>query len=306
MSMKVDDIRNVLIIGAGTMGQEIGLQCAMYGYNVTLYDIKPEMLKTAIARQKGYLDEIVRGGYMNDEQADATLARITTTADPAKAAAEADFVSESVPENPELKGKVFAQFNALCPPRTIFTTNTSSLIPSMFAEATGRPDRFAAFHFHLDVWVSNVVDVMPHPGTSKETVELLMAFAKRIGQIPILTEKESYSYILNAMLNQVNGTALGLVVDGVASFENVDRAWIGVMKMPIGPFGIMDKVGLDTVYDITQYWAKVLQDPALQKRSDFIKKEYLDKGHLGVKSGRGFYTYPDPAFARPDFLTGEG
>ena len=164
--MKVDDIRRVLIIGAGTMGQEIGLQCAMYGYDVTLYDIKPEMLKMALARQKGYLDEIVRGGYMNDEQVDATLARITTTTDPAKAAAEADLVSESVPENPELKGKVFAQFNPLCPPRTIFTTNTSSLIPSMYAEATGRPDRFAAFHFHLDVWVSNVVDVMPHPGTA--------------------------------------------------------------------------------------------------------------------------------------------
>ncbi len=286
------------------MGQQIGLQCAMYGYDVVLYDIAPDMLETATARQKAILAGFAAEGHMTQEQAEATLARITTTSDPKEAASEADLLSESVPENPELKGKVFTQFNELCPPRTIFTTNTSTLIPSMFAEATGRPAQFAALHFHLDVWVSNVVDIMPHAGTSEETVELLYAFAKRIGQIPIICKKENYGYVFNAMLNALNGAALTLAANGIAAVRDIDRAWIGIMKMPIGPLGILDRVGLDTAWEITEYWAKVLGDQQLQKNADYLK-EYVDKGYVGVKSGRGFYTYPDPAYQQPGFLTGE-
>ena len=298
--MKIEDIQQVLIVGAGTMGQEIGLQCAMYGYDVTLYDIAPEMLEKATERLRSILARLVAEGHLVQRQVDVILARITTTTDP-KAAAEADLLSESVPEDSELKAKVFAQFNELCPAHTIFTTNTSSLVPSMFAEATGRPAQFAALHFHHEVWVSNVVDIMPHPGTAEETVELLYAFAKRIGQIPILLRKESYGYVFNAMFNELNTAAVSLVVNGVASIEDVDRAWIGVMKMPLGPFGWLDGIGLDTCWKITEYWAKTLGDEQLQKNSDFFK-EYVDKGYLGVKSGRGFYVYPDPAFQDPDFL----
>jgi 3-hydroxybutyryl-CoA dehydrogenase len=298
--MKIEDIQRVLIVGAGTMGQEIGLQCAMYGYDVTLYDIAPEMLEKATERLRSILARLVAEGHLVQGQVDAILARITTTTDP-KAAAEADLLSESVPEDPELKAKVFAQFNELCPAHTIFTTNTSSLAPSMFAEATGRPAQFAALHFHHEVWVSNVVDIMPHPGTAEETVELLYAFAKRIGQIPILLRKENYGYVFNAMFNELNTAAVSLVVNGVASIEDVDRAWIGVMKMPLGPFGWLDGIGLDTCWKITEYWAKTLGDEQLQKNSDFFK-EYVDKGYLGVKSGRGFYVYPDPAFQDPGFL----
>lgn len=286
------------------MGQQIGLQCAMYGYDVVLYDIAPDMLETATARQKAILAGFVAEGQLTQEQAEATLAKITTTSDPKEAATEADLLSESVPENPELKGKVFAQFNELCPPRTIFTTNTSTLIPSMLAEATGRPPQFAALHFHLDVWVSNVVDIMPHAGTSDETVELLYAFAKRIGQIPIICKKENHGYVFNAMLNALNSAALTLAANGIASVKDIDRAWIGIMKMPIGPLGILDRVGLHTAWEISEYWAKVLGDQQLQKNADYLK-EYVDKGYLGVKSGRGFYTYPDPAYQQPGFLTGE-
>jgi 3-hydroxybutyryl-CoA dehydrogenase len=302
--MKIEDVRKVLIVGAGTMGLEIGLQCAMYGYGVVLYDIAPDALEKATERQKAILERIVAGGHLTQEQAGATLTRITATTDPAQAAAEADLLSESVPEDPELKAKVLAQFNGLCPPRTIFTTNTSSLVPSMFAEATGRPAQFAAFHFHHEVWISNVVDIMPHPGTSEEVVELLYAFARRIGQIPIFCKKENYGYVFNAMFNELNTAAVTLAANGIASTEDVDRAWMGVMKMPVGPFGWLDGIGLDTVWHIVEYWAKTLGDQQLQKNADFFK-EYIDKGYLGVKSGRGFYSYPNPAYQRPGFLTGE-
>jgi 3-hydroxybutyryl-CoA dehydrogenase len=302
--MNVDEVRHVLIVGSGTMGQQIGLQCAMHGYRVTLYDVEPQALESAMRNICSYADDLLGAGYLNEARRSSALSAIETTIDPEEAASDADLMSESVPEDPALKGKVFAQFNALCPARTVFTTNTSTLIPSMFAKETGRPDRFAAFHFHQPVWASNVVDVMPHPGTSAETVDLLLAFARRIGQIPIHLKQEHYSYVFNSMLAALNGEALSLAADGVASVEDVDRAWMGIMKMPVGPFGIMDLVGLDTVWDITDYWARMLGDPRLRKNADFVKA-YLDHGHLGIKSGEGFYRYPNPAFQQPGFVEGK-
>jgi len=299
--MQIDDVRRVLIIGSGTMGLQIGLQCATHGYAVALYDNDPGALEAGMARLRGYADDQVRAGVIDAAGRERALGAITTTTDQALAAAEVDLVSESVPEDPALKGRVLGQFNALCPPRTIFTTNTSSLLPSMFAAATGRPDRFAALHFHQPVWSGNVVDVMPHPGTSQDTTELLLAFARRIGQIPIHLRKESHGYVFNAMYNAINTAAVTLVANGVASLDDVDRAWMGIFKMPIGPFGMLDDVGLDTVWHITDYWAHQLGDAQLRTNADFLKT-YLDRGCLGVKSGEGFYHYPDPAYARPGFV----
>ncbi len=301
--MNIEDIRRILIVGAGTMGQQIGLQCAMHGYQVVIYDIEPQALVTATDQLKMYATHLTAQNLLSSAGAEAALARISTTTDPQQAAAEADLLSESVPEDPALKGKVLAQFNQLCPARTIFTTNTSSLVPSMFAEATGRPAQFAALHFHQFVWESNVVDIMPHPGTAPEIVDLLLAFAKRIGQIPIVLKKESYGYVFNAMLNALNGAALTLAANNVASVEDIDRAWLAVMKTQIGPFGILDLVGLETAWHITQYWATTLNDAQLQKNADFLKS-YIDRGRLGVKNGQGFYFYPNPAFQQPGFLSG--
>jgi 3-hydroxybutyryl-CoA dehydrogenase len=172
----------------------------------------------------------------------------------------------------------------------------------MFAAATGRPDRFAALHFHQPVWSSNVVDVMPLPGTSPETTDLLWAFARKLGQIPIFVRKESPGYVFNAMYNAINREAITLAANGVASIEDVDRAWMGIFKMPIGPFGMLDGVGLDTVWHISDYWASRTGDAQLRRNAAFLK-EYVDRGLVGVKSGEGFYRHPGPAYARPDFVT---
>jgi 3-hydroxybutyryl-CoA dehydrogenase len=298
--MNIQDVRRVLVIGSGTMGLQIGLQCATHGYDVVLYDIEPAALETGIGRLRAYADDLVAAGLVDGAGRDRALARIAATSDPAAAAANVDLVSESVPEDPALKGRVLGQFNALCPPRAVFTTNTSTLVPSMFAAATGRPDRFAAMHFHVPAWRSNVVDVMPHAGTSPETTELLLAFARRIGQIPIHVRRESSGYVFNAIYNAVNREAITLAANGIASVQDVDRAWMGIMKMPIGPFGMLDGVGLDTVWHITDYWAGRTGDTQLLRNADFLKV-YVDGGRLGVKSGEGFYRYPDPAYAQPGF-----
>ncbi|MBE7550621.1 MAG: 3-hydroxyacyl-CoA dehydrogenase [Anaerolineales bacterium] len=301
--MNIEDIRRVLIVGAGTMGQQIGLQCAMHGYQVMLYDIDLAALDTAQTQIKMYTGHLTAQGRLAQGEVEAVLARIIPTSDPQQAA-EADLLSESVPEDPALKGKILAQFNDICPAHTLFTTNTSTLLPSMFAEATGRPAQFAAFHFHQFVWESNVVDIMPHPGTAAETVALLELFARRIGQIPIVLKKENYGYVFNAMLSALNRAALSLAAGGVASVEDVDRAWMVVMKTRIGPFGILDVIGLETAWDITEYWAKALHDHQLQANADFLKN-YIEQNRLGLKNGQGFYTYPNPVYQQPGFLTGE-
>jgi 3-hydroxybutyryl-CoA dehydrogenase len=301
--MKIEDIKRVLILGAGTMGQQIGLQCAMHGYEVVYYDISQDVLDKAVARVAKLATWYASTGRLTQEQLKETLARISSTSDPAKAAENVDFVSESVPENPELKSKVFAQFNKLCPERTIFTTNTSYLVPSMFAEATGRPDKLAALHFH-DLRSDNVVDVMPHPGTSPEVTELIKEFAKSIGLITIMLHRENYGYVFNTMISSLFFSAMTLASKNVTSIEDVDRAWMGITHMPIGPFGIMDQVGLGTVWTITEYWAKKAGDKQSQKNADFIK-QFVDKGELGYKTNKGFYTYPNPAYTMPGFLAGE-
>jgi 3-hydroxybutyryl-CoA dehydrogenase len=233
------------------------------------------------------------------------MGRITTTSNPEEAARETDLISESVPEDPEIKAKVFEKFNKLCPERTIFTTNTSLLMPSKFAAATGRPEKLIALHFH-DVRTTNIVDVMPHPGTDPTVTALVRDFAVSIGQIAIMLHRENNGYVFNAMLSSICTAALTLVTTGVASVEDVDRAWMGVMRMPIGPFGMMDQMGLKTVWHVNDYWARNTQDiPAnqIQANADFLK-QYVEKGELGAKTKKGFYTYPNPEYAKAEFLSG--
>jgi 3-hydroxybutyryl-CoA dehydrogenase len=129
----------------------------------------------------------------------------------------------------------------------------------------------------------------------------VLAFARRIGQVPIELRRESNGYVFNAMYSALNRAAITLAQQGVASIEDIDRAWMYVTKAPVGPLGALDAVGLDTTWAITDYWAQALDDEQLRANAAFLKA-YLDRGELGVKSGRGFYTYPDPAYARPGFI----
>jgi len=299
--MRCEDIKTVLIIGAGTMGHQIGFQCAVSGYNVMLYDLFPEMLEKADQRLESLARRLVKKKRISSSLAKEARERMVLTSDARKAGKNADIVSESVPEDPKLKGELFARFNDICPPATIFTTNTSSLVPSMFANATGRPEQFLALHFH-DIALSRIVDVMPHAGTHGEMIQIVVDFAEKIGQIPIVLKKEQPGYLFNNMLMAYLDAALTLAASEVATIEDIDRAWMGIMHTPAGPFGIMDSVGLDTCWKITHYWAEKKGNPKALKNAEFIKS-HVDAGQLGRKSGKGFYQYPAPAFESPDFLT---
>jgi len=297
-ALSLEDIEHVLILGAGTLGLRVGLQAALSGYQTVIYEINSDAVSHAIKVQDKILKGKVSKGLLKPEEVDAVKGRISFTDDPEQAARDADFVNESITEDLALKKKVWAQFGELCPAHTVFTTNTSYLLPSQFAEATGRPERFAAFHFH-DVFWANVVDVMPHPGTAPWMVDLLVDLGWKLEQTPVVVRKESPGYIFNAMLIALIGAAGNLVTKDIADFRDIDRSWMGNFKMEVGPFGILDSVGLDTAWHIL----KVRTD-SKSIRFAALLQTYIDAGKLGLKSGEGFYSYPDPEFQQPGFVQG--
>ena len=298
MQLKLTDIKNVLILGSGTLGLRIGLQSAISGFNTTIYDIHEETFIAAQKIQQSILKNLLERNIITEVDAEVAKSRITFTTDAVKAAAEADFISESVVEDLEIKKKVWAQFATLCQAHTVFTTNTSYLMPSLFAAETGRPAQFCAFHFH-DVFFANVVDIMPNPETALWVVDLLMEMGNKLNQTPVYVKKESPGYIFNAMLVALIGAAGALVTYDIASIEDVDRSWMGNFKMDRGPFGVLDVIGLETAWHVTNS----LQDTKSQKFAALLKT-YIDAGKLGVKTGEGFYKYPNPAFQEKDFVAG--
>ena len=267
----VQDIGRVFIVGAGTMGREIALQCARHGVRIALFDAVPAALEQASARLRAAAEYLAANGLLEGRDLPATLQRVEIVPN-WSGLADADLAIECVPENLELKKQIFAQMSDHCRADAILVTNTSSLVPSQLASSCRNPARLAAFHFHLPVAICNIVDVMPHPGTAPSVVESLDRFARKIGQIPIRYGREHHAYIFNSIFGAMQRQALDLVIDGVAAFEDVDRSWMGIFKMPVGPFGMFDNIGLDTIAEILRHWAETLNDDAGRRRVAFLRQ----------------------------------
>ncbi|MFM9839267.1 MAG: 3-hydroxyacyl-CoA dehydrogenase [Cyclobacteriaceae bacterium] len=291
------EIKNVLILGAGTLGSRVGLQAAISNYSVTVYDIHESALQQSQRVIEKVIRYAVKIGMVKEEDKPSILARIKFTIDPIEAVLDADIISESVTEDPTTKEKVWKHFGEIAPTKTIFTTNTSYLLPSQFAALSGRPEKFCAFHFH-DVFTARVVDIMPHPDTDPKLIPLLFDFGKKLNQVPVLVKKESPGYIFNFMLMALIGAAGRLKTKDIGSIEDIDKSWMVNFNMPMGPFGILDSVGLDTAWRVTKD-----RDDSSSKSFSELLKSYVDQGKLGEKSGEGFYKYPNPIFKDIDFLT---
>jgi 3-hydroxybutyryl-CoA dehydrogenase len=300
--MTLKDIKRILVIGSGTMGLQIAIQSAMNGYNVRIFVRNPKKNEIVWKSIHRSTDWIVRLKILTREKADEMLKRLYTTNNPADAAENVDILSESVPEIPSLKKEIFEQFNKLCPERTIFTTDTSSLLPSMLAENTGRPSKFIALHFNNPVWITKTADVMPHPGTSEDVFNLIVEFSRSIGLIPIILKTEHPGYIINTLLIGLMESSMSLVVSGVATPQQVDKSWMATMKTPIGPFGIMDNNGLDVGWEMRVKNTEKSGDKVALATVKYMKENFIDKGHLGRKTGKGFYNYPHPEYKHPDFM----
>jgi 3-hydroxybutyryl-CoA dehydrogenase len=297
------EIERVAVIGSGTMGRQIALQVARHGLAVALYDVD----HAALARAKIAQQEMVAlwapdGAAANAERA-AILGRIAYEPELGAAVRDVAVAIEAVPERVDVKRAAFGQLDEHMREDAIIATNSSSIRVSLLEDATGRPDKVANFHFYIPVWENPMVEVGGGTRTTAATIATMTAFARRIGLLPLLVRKESTGFIFNRVWRAIKKECLKVADSGVASFEDVDRAWMIHYKLPWGPFGKMDDIGLDVVQAIEEHYASESGDPSDQPPP--ILTERVARGDLGQKTGRGFYTYPDPAYARPDFLDPE-
>ena len=294
-------LHEVTVLGSGVLGGQIAWHSAFKGKTVSVYDIAEEALDSCRAMHERYA-EIYRSTLgATEAEIAATKQRLTFTSGLAEAVAQADLVIEAVPEVPDVKTAVYEQMAGLLPTDALVATNSSTFLPSDFAEATGRPERFCALHFANLIWAINFAEVMGHAGTTRETLTQVTEFAIEIGMVPIPVLKEHNGYVVNTWFVALLNSAQTLVTNGIASAEDVDRTY-QKQGAPVGPFGMMDQVGMATTYNILSYWGARNDDPQMRDNAEYVKARFLDEGLLGVASGKGYYEYPDPAYGRGDFL----
>ena len=292
--------KHVCVYGSGYLGSQIALQCAASGLPVNLYDVSRDALERSKNSVNGYLDQWILEGKIEAEEKEAILSRMLWTVSASQAAATAEIVIEAVTERLEMKREVFKNLDRLCSPYTILATNSSSIRVSRIEDATNRPDRVLNMHFYGFPWRSRVVELMRGTKTSDETLGRVREFSIMIGLTPLTVLKESTGFIFNRVWRAVKRECLHLVDDGVASFEDVDRAWMCIYGTDCGPFGLMDRVGLDVVRDIENVYYGESKD--LRDAPPRLLLEKIENGELGVKSGKGFYSYPNPAYREPGWL----
>lgn len=285
-------IKNVTVLGAGVLGAQIAYRAAYAGFNVTSYDINDDALKAAQQRFDSiatvYRDNVES---VNETKLSETQQRLTLSKDLEKAVSEADLIIEAVPENLELKRKVWKTVGEAAPKHTIFTTNTSTLLPSEFADASGDTKRFLAMHFANDIWRYRAVEVMGTAQTDPAIVDTVYQFAEDMDMWPVKLNKEHAGYIINSLSVPFLDAAAHLYADGVAEPHDIDRVWQQATGSPIGPFQGMDVIGLRTVYAIHSAKAEKDNDPIGQKFAELLKRDYLDKGKFGKDSHSGFFEY---------------
>ncbi len=281
-------MQNLTVLGTGVLGSQIIFQAAYSGKTVVAYDISDEILGKLGARW-----EQLRPSYLHDlpdatdEKLDAAITRIRVSSNLADAVKDADLIIEAVPERLDIKQSTWEKVSAVAPQKTIFATNSSTLLPSDIAPFTDRPEKFLAMHFANQVWRLNTCEIMGHTGTDPAVFEAAAQFATEIGMQPIRIHKEQPGYVLNSLLVPFLGAAAKLLVRDIASIEDIDKTWRISTGSPMGPFQIYDVVGMMTPYELN----KDSDDPEMKQFADYVKSEYIDKGYLGITTGRGFYTY---------------
>jgi len=298
--MTIDEIKKICVVGAGTMGHQIALQCAVHNYDVHLVDTSKEVLDNAREKIRKVLEGRVSRGETSSDSMEKALSKISYTTDLEKAAGGADFVIEAVYEDVEVKRQVFSQLDRICHSHTILATNSSSIRCSAIADATKRPEKVLNMHFLNPVWVRPLVEVMGSSSTSEETIKTTVQLGQRAGLTPVTVNGEVTGYIFNRLWRAIKKASLYIVDKGYASFEDVDRAFMIGIPAPFGPFMGMDVVGLDVVLAIEEQWYRESGDERDKPPKILIEK--VKKGELGVKTGKGFYQYPNPSFKRPGWL----
>jgi 3-hydroxybutyryl-CoA dehydrogenase len=301
--MATRPFETIAIVGAGTMGAQIALQCAVYGYPVRLFSRSEATLQRAAQSQTQELEHRLVGQHITVDEKESILRRIQCTTQMPEAVAGADLVIENVPEQLEIKREVFAQLDQLCPRSTVLATDSSSICVSALEAVTQRPEQVLNMHFYSPVWQRSMVELMGGTATTKATMERARRFVRSLGLTPLLVRKESTGFLFNRVWRAIKKECLHVVDEGVASYEDVDRAWIIAFGTPVGPFGLMDMIGLDVVRDIELVYYRASGD--VSDAPPHLLLDKIARGDLGCKTGQGFYSYPHPAFQTPGWLKGD-
>ncbi|MFD1212854.1 3-hydroxyacyl-CoA dehydrogenase family protein [Arthrobacter sp. GCM10027362] len=286
---QIENIRQVLVIGAGTMGRQIAMSAALAGYPTTIQDISADMLAAAHADLAQWAGVRVVKGKLDQAAADAALGRLAHTTKLETAAVTADFVIEAATERIDVKTRIFQTLGRLAPAHAVLSTNSSTLGSSKLAAATPRPENVCNMHFFNPALVMKCVEVVRHEATSQATVDTTMELARRLGKKPVLINREIPGFIANRLMRAVQREALALREAGVASIEDIDSTARTALGHPMGPFELMDMVGLDVIDFIAQVTHAETGDPADAPNPTVA--DLVAQKRLGRKSGAGFYDY---------------
>jgi 3-hydroxybutyryl-CoA dehydrogenase len=285
----MSDIKTVGVAGSGTMGAGIAIVAARAGFRTVVYDTRADTLAKARAQSEAFFRRSVERGKLKAEQLDSILANLTGTTklEDMKAC---DIVIEAVFEDLAVKHALFKELNRVCPPHTLFASNTSTISITEIAGGSGRDDRFVGMHFCLPAQLMKLVEMSPGLNTSEAAFQEAWSFCKALGQNPVKT-KDAPGFILNYFVIPFNNDAIRLVEAGVAEAAEIDKAIKGAMGYAMGPFELLDLIGMDTQLLLCEAMHGVTHEP--RAACPPLVRRMIAAGHLGKKTGRGFHTYKD-------------
>lgn len=289
------EIKEFIVVGGGLMGAGIAQVGAQTGHKVTLVDISQDVLDKSSGRIKNSIARVAKKQFKEEpEKADkfveSAIANLHYSTSVGDAIQTSDLLVEAVVENLDLKRKLFAEWDAMAPAKTIFASNTSSLPIKDIASSTSRPDRFGGLHFFNPVPVMKLLEVVRIPETSDETFNAMLDWGKAMKKVTVNC-KDTPGFIVNRLLVPYMAEAIRMLERGDASSKDIDVAMKLGAGYPMGPFELADYVGLDTTKFIMDGWHEAYPDEPLFKPSPLVEK-LVSEGKLGVKSGHGFYSYP--------------
>jgi 3-hydroxybutyryl-CoA dehydrogenase len=283
------------------MGRRIAFSCIVNGKETHLYHKSSEKVQAAVEAVRELIEERIDSGRLRGDILEPAMKLLKGVTSLEACVSEVDLVIESVPERLDLKRIVFGEIDRLVAPDTLLCTGTSSIPGSKLADTVKRPDTFFCINFSGPDDLK--VEVMGHPLAAQSTIDAAMAFVREIGLVPILVKKEIMGYAYNRVWRAIKKEVLFLLHGGYTTAEDMDRAFMLDWNVPIGPCGLMDEIGLDVIRDIEMNYYNASGDPSDQPPQFLL--DMIAEGRLGVKSGEGFYTYPNPAYRQPGFLKGD-
>jgi 3-hydroxybutyryl-CoA dehydrogenase len=275
-------------------------QIAGHGYEVRLFARNRERFQNTLQNLRSLLRSAGRIPPLPLAEWEKGAEKVRLHTDLNDALQEADLVIEAVAENLALKREIFAQMDSLAPGKAILSTTSSSIPISQIEDATQRRDRCLNLHFYQPAMLVNMVDLMGGTKTTAGVMEAAKEFIRSIGCVPLVVKREILGFCFAGLLHSIYRHTLHLWAGEYVDFRDIDRAWMIFTQMPRGPFGLMDAVGLDVLYDLLMVYYRESKNP--QDHPPQALKDMIDRKELGMKTGKGFYSYPYPEYARPDFL----